>query len=315
MIHEKVDQFWKDVAQAWFAMINSPYKEENFIWLNSRIRIEKKPVVWKSPFEKGLQYIHQLYEENGENIRTKEDLKARYGLTTMQYNSLISAIPQDLKQKWKNNMLDKTVALNSIRSGLQYENACYDQNLLVNKHKQWEQELEIKIDFQIFLQGFKDLYVVTNVAKYRSFQYRMLNWAIITNVHLKHWNIKDTNLCTFCGQEKETYLHLFIFCKYVQELWCSIEKFMDQEMGPEQIYFDTDTVFWTRIVPGNASHMKNFVCLIVKQYIYKKRCTDGKLSYRELRQNIAYIHSMEKFIATKNNKLARHNKKWFTPAD
>ena len=44
-------------------------------------------------------------------------------------------------------------------------------------------------------------------------------YAITTNVQLKWYKIKESERCTFCESEKETLIHLFVRCKYVQPLW------------------------------------------------------------------------------------------------
>ena len=76
-----------------------------------------------------------------------------------------------------------------------------------------------QIDYQTFTNCFQDIRLVTNVPKYGSFQYRLLHRAIITNVHLKHWGKVENDLCTFCEKDRETYLHLFIFCEHVEKIW------------------------------------------------------------------------------------------------
>ena len=68
-------------------------------------------------------------------------------------------------------------------------------------------------EFQTF---FRNIYKVTNNNKLRSFQYRLLNRAIVVNAHLYRWGILDTNLCTFCNLEKETVMHIMYECTYVK---------------------------------------------------------------------------------------------------
>ena len=70
-----------------------------------------------------------------------------------------------------------------------------------------------------YLQGLEDQNKVTNVAKYRSFQFRLLHRAIVANIHLIHWKIINSDLCTMCRLERETYTHLFIYCKQARKIW------------------------------------------------------------------------------------------------
>ena len=69
-----------------------------------------------------------------------------------------------------------------------------------------------------FVKCFTDLLAVTNIPKYRSFQYRLLHRAIVTNVQLHYYKLTNSDQCSFCHMQRETYSHLFIQCKKVIEL-------------------------------------------------------------------------------------------------
>ena len=61
----------------------------------------------------------------------------------------------------------------------------------------------------------------------------------------------------------------------------------------------------------DPTNIKNFLCLITKQYIYQQRCFKKKPILTELRDLIFQIRNIEKFIAKKNNKITKHNHKWY----
>ena len=302
------DPFWKDVAKAWHGA-QGVCKEEIFIWYNSLKRIEDRPIFWKIPYQKGLSYIHQLF--SGSRLKSIPQLEKEFGLTLMQSNSLCSAIPSFIKRKYASEPY-VVVHQIAVTPRVLYEELVLDQSLLFNKWERWQQELDTDIDYTLFLQGFQDIYSVTNVAKYRSFQFRLLHRAIITNVHLFRWGLAESNVCTFCKCEKETYVHLFVYCQCVRDLWVNVEQTMSIVGGLEPIHFDTDTVMWNRVIRNNAEHVKNLICLVTKQYIYRKRCQSSTPEFHELKQIIFNIRAIERYIATKNNKLSKHNKKWKT---
>ena len=74
-------------------------------------------------------------------------------------------------------------------------------------------------------------------------------------------------------------------------------------VGAENIILNT--------VHPNPKHIVNCICLIVKQYIYRKRCGNEKPRFREVRAEIYKLENIEKYIATKNGKLERHQQKWY----
>ena len=50
-----------------------------------------------------------------------------------------------------------------------------------------------------------------------------------------------------------------------------------------------------------VNHVANLIYLIVKQYIYKKRCLGQRLLDEKLIRSIHNVQNMEKYIAIKND--------------
>ena len=77
--------------------------------------------------------------------------------------------------------------------------------IIHNKYMKWIQELgqDPFGSLHDFAQSHCKIYKVTNVTKYRSFQYRLLQRGLVTNIQLYKWDIVEDNLCTFCHQEVE----------------------------------------------------------------------------------------------------------------
>ena len=165
------------------------------------------------------------------------------------------------------------------------------------------------IAYSQFLETFQEIKELTNITKYRSFQYKLLQRAVITNLHLKKWNVLDSSMCTFCGKEEETYLHLFVWCEEVKQLWLNVESFMD-ELSQEPIVFQEDTVLWSHLVAQPVGHLKNFISLVTKHYIYKQRCLKEKLNFEQLKHLIFSLEGIKKYYAIKGNKLNKHQIKW-----
>ena len=67
------------------------------------------------------------------------------------------------------------------------------------------------------------------MAKFRSFQYRVLQRALVTNIELKKWQIKESDLCTNCGEFRETISHLLVECEYSKELWDKVKELVENE--------------------------------------------------------------------------------------
>ena len=307
--------FWCEVLAAWFSFkkcFPETHPSKQIIWLNERIRVNNKPILWRKPIDSGLWYVDQLFCD-GVPIAALNACRT-YDLTLMEYNSVISSIPKE----WR-----KSLGVGGSVDGSWYQCMLCKPNLsqyayqvfvdqeidLSSKIDGWEAELDMSIPRCDFLRCFKDIYLVTNIPKQRSFQYRLLHRAIITNIHLCHWKFIENNLCTFFKSAPESYTHLLIHCIYVKNIWLHLEKFM-YVFNLEHIHFAVDTVMCNRIVQGDTGNVKNLICALLKQYVYRKRCFKELPLYEEFVDTIWSFKNIEKYIATRNNKLSKHYKKW-----
>ena len=184
-----------------------------------------------------------------------------------------------------------------------------DTNLMKKKWEKWKATLGKEIPFNQFLVTFKEIKHLTNITKYRSFQYRLQQRAIVTNIQLKKWKIIGTAACSLCNEQDETYIHLFIECPCVKELWIKLEQFMLQ-YGDESIDFQIDKVLWSRIIATPIGHIKNFMSLVAKHYIYKQCCFNKPIKFEELKSTIIGLKKIERYYAMRSNKLNKHCKKW-----
>ena len=53
---------------------------------------------------------------------------------------------------------------------------------------------------------FQTIKIISLSTKLRSFLYRLLHFALMTNDKLYEWKVVDSKLCTFCSVEPETYV-------------------------------------------------------------------------------------------------------------
>ena len=311
-------KFWNDVIVAWCKFnywSDALYISNQYIWLNSRIKVGEAVVFWQDCYNRGLKYIYQLFE-NGE-ICSAIKIFHKYGLNFFCYNSLIAAIPKDWKFHFKE--ISKTaflpmkpsqyhtLLLNLHPLFFVYKQLNKEPDKILEKKASWAAELGQLIELEYFFNKFKDIYRLTNVNKYRSFQYRMLNGVIITNVKLFQWKVIDTPLCVFCKLEHEKLYHLFLDCKYVQEFWNGVVNFIRQNFQVECMLNYKQIVF-NEI--ADKSKVANFICLVAKQYIYRKRVQNTIPNIVEFERMVIGIENMETFIAIRNGRLNKHRIKW-----
>ena len=309
--------FWSQILHAWSHInyqenVTNPKKQ--IIWNNSHIRIANKPICWPANLQKGLIYLEQLFHQN-ELISCKTAWQT-HGLTIMQYNSLVTTIPKDWRNECKKQsdkieetLYAKLINITHIVSKV-YRLLIAQEDLMCRKCEKLEKDLQMQIPHRDFLAQFKNIVKVTNITKMRSFQYRLLQRSLITNVQLHQWNISDNDKCSFCNESQESVLHLMLFCPKVQQLWLGIEQYM-QQFSKDKIHFATDTVIMNRLIYHPIGHVKNAICLFTKYYIYKQRCLKKELSLNQCKSYIKQIENNEKYYAVKNNRISKHIRKWY----
>ena len=322
------DEFWSDVLLSW-SQYNYFYEksiENQFLWYNSAIQFKGKPFFWKDAYDRGLRFVHQLFEEGGYKSLVK--IQEEFGISVLRYNSLKAAVPREWRNFFTLTPLSTFCPLipsnyDSLvcRSGGEsftrkvYKYMADDVFFIRYKCIKWREELQDLFfdDILNFAKLFRNIYRITNVPKLRSFQYRLLQRGIVTNVQLAAWKITTSPDCYFCHQSQETLTHLFCSCQVVQDFWQGIIEWMQDRFGVKQqeITLSPTSIISNLLVPGVAS-MPNVLCLLAKQYIYRQRCQKGNLSIAAFKRYVQNIENMEKYISIKNDKYSTHLKKWST---
>ena len=315
--------FWKQVLAAWseYNYYLNQRVENQIIWYNSSIRIQNKIFFWRNNYTKGLVYVHQLFREG--HFKTEEQVYQEFALTKMRYNSIKSAIPKD----WKEFFMDTPhitflpmaphnydQAIGQEKSGLSakiYHRINGDKFLVQRKFIKWVEEVGPSFSANLweFCQSHRSIYQITNVPKYRSFQYRIYQRALVTNIDLERWNIIDTNLCNFCQEQEETVLHLLTQCPCITPIWDKIIEYIKNEFKCKEIFTNPAALLKSQIVEKKG-HVANLISLVFKQYIYRQKCLKDTVTFQAFMAHLRKIENIEKFIAVKNNRVAQHHAKW-----
>ena len=250
--------FWVNVLISWaeYNYYNNFRIENQIIWYNSKIRVRDKPVLWRDVYKAGLVFVYQLFEN--QEFKSFSRIQEEYGLSAMRYNSLKSAVPKD----WTRYFLATPIKCFSplppnnyqmlvAKSEKHFSQTVYrflseDITLTHSKYIGWRRELGAEMDETLY--DFRylhlDIYRITNIAKYRSFQYRLVQRGLVTNIQMFKWGLIESNICSFCGQSEETLTHLFYYCNKVQVLWKAVIKYIKEISPCEDIQFTPKAVIF-----------------------------------------------------------------------
>jgi len=316
------DSFYRDIWQAWSILNHRNPKNfdeitEQIIWLNSYIRINNRPIFYRSCIDKEIFRIRDLLNIANE-LMSFDEFSQRYQspLNYLQYYGLIAAIPAEWKQVLRNNDVDESSDVIKINlfeekylSKKLYNKLIDDNTDLMYAKSKCEINFNATFDFKDYENSLVNLYGITPYTKLRSFQYRLLQNGLITNKHLYKWKLIDTPLCSFCAQETENISHLFITCNITARLWTELKNWIKNKGYQKNI--DINNIILNNI-ENDPKHVINLVVLIAKQYIYKTRCLKTLPNIQELVKHVEEIDRIEKYLAVSQNRIQSFKRKWST---
>ena len=156
------NQFWANVLESWskFNYFNNKRIENQIIWYNSCIRINNKTFMWNDVYQRGLKFVHQLFQE--QEFKSSRQVKEEFGLTELRFNSLKVAIPKEWKDYFIENpkstyyplpphnfdLLSTLYSKNLSKKVYEYIGS--DFSLIHNKYVKWTQELGPSLCKDIF---------------------------------------------------------------------------------------------------------------------------------------------------------------------
>ena len=308
--------FWSEALEGW-STINF-YRPQSkaevlkqILWLNSEIRINNYPVLWSKWIHQNIWTIEDIVVPGGTEFKPWADT-AFNGANWLDYVSLTNAIPPVWKCFLKDEVMgqDNTQLYTEVFqspkiSQLLYSKFVAGDSDLVKYANRWITGALPNLDREEYSKNFVSLLKVTKSTKLRDFQYRLLLGKLVFNDDLYKWGKRNSNECTFCGKHCESFQHIFVECEFTSNIWKAIKEMCDQ-FNIEAI-IDINSVFMNSI-NSVTTHIINYICLIIKQYVYRCRCTDNKpVMWSE---EIDRIHDYELFESRNNGQLNRHCKRW-----
>ncbi len=316
------ESFWRDVLTAWChhnyeckTDLNAVLK--SVIWFNSDILVNRKPIFYKKWFQKGIVYIKDLVDDNY-NFLTYNALCIKYNLNVpfTSYWGIIDAIDNKLKGVLKGKINPgKAYTCNyekmlhkQLGSRFYYMEFIKDEQPTSDMAEKWGNMLNRNIPRDEICKILKNIKITTLSTKLRSFQLRLLHCAITTNEKLFKWKILDSDKCTFCNISVETVIHLIWECPVAKHIWNQIETWVKNRSN-RTLNIRLENIVFCKFAPKPLDWV-NTLCLTTTQYLYSCRCLKVIPNFACLKQTFLDMHSLEKYIAIKNNKLKKHEIKW-----
>ena len=256
--------------------------------------------------------MSDLLDDKGSFI-SLEKLQKNYKIKTnfLTYASLQMSIKKNLTtyriEMEKNNPKPiiphniKIFCTSKKRTKHIYNTLIADTIIPLGKRK-WEKHFEIS-DSQ-----WKNIYShpfqYTKSSKLQWLQFRINNHILTTNSFLFKIRKVYTKLCCLCKESEETIIHLLWECQKVQDLLESIvslchSKGITIRLEKKSFIFGL-----------NDSKEINIIFLIIKSYVYRKRCRQESLSIQELLNDCKTHVNTLKYTANQQCKYNEFINQW-----
>ena len=311
---------WGDIMAAW-CLIN--YRKpsnrlevlDQVLWLNSDLRINNRPVCWTSWIQCGILTVKDICTDNNAFINFAE-LNLEPRCSWLEYESIKAAFPmswriylndnEELSEPNHSGYLYDQIAKGTNCTSAVYNMLIEDKNMLRKYYERWcNSNSNFAFVYDDFCKWFNNIYGITKITKYRDFQYRLLLGKIVLNSELYEWGKVTSPLCSFCKDREENFSHFFLECTTTREIWDRLNIWSKGE-----IRIDCIETIIANNVNEVVNHISNFVCLIVKQYLYSCRCTGKTPTYQGCVATIEKHYEIDRFESKEKNCQLKHRKRW-----
>ena len=163
----------------------------------------------------------------------------------------------------------------------------------------WCKTLQISSNFINWKAIYENNYFsTTDETKLRSFQIRLNLRSVVTNIQLAGFDIVDSELCTFCLQHLETYNHLFLNCKIVENFWKDIEDWILTKLRLNIALSSVNKLFGFQ-EKGVGSQFLNSLLLYARFLIYRCKYFNTKPNILQYFNSLSNTKQTEYIIAKK----------------
>jgi exonuclease III len=310
IINRFSNPFWKDVFNAWsnYLKIVKGNKTEKIdiltqsIWHNDNVRVDNKTIMLASWFDKGIVFINDLINSNGE-IYSIVELKNIYNLNTnyLTYYGVCAAVKAYIRSKGLD--LCNTPNYNPIfpfnlKCLVECKSLCV--NLLSPKFKRLKSHDQYE---DILLKEYTDTQWenfhlmaqrCTDSIDLIWFQFRNIHNILTTNSWLYKIGYIESQLCSLCQIYPETVEHIYCECSYAINIWMKLTTWLELSIGRELNINNEHKLLGFK---GKNNNPLNVIILLTKQYLYYQ-FRNGKIPvFNHLKCILSKYYNVTKYTA------------------
>ena len=311
--------FLSDVIKAWYRLKKSSNDTitDEVLWYNTKIKVNKSTVFYKTWSVKGVNFISDLLYEN-QRFMTYNEFTTVHNINCnyMKYFGLVNAVSTCFnKQLMNQNLTHESELMRQIKSvkkttSFAYQSLSNKVNVVPKAQQKWITEFDNMPDSKeiIWKNVYSMPYRCTLDTKTQYLQYRFIHKILPTNTFLYRIGLVDDYKCNFCKTEEETMKHLMWSCNYVSKMWSDVCNWL------KDLNINVNITYWDVCfgIYGNKEYLSflNMIILLLKRYIYRCRVQEMHPLFNDYKNVVIFTEKMEKNIAKNRDKYGSHVKKW-----
>ena len=212
--------------------------ECHHIWNNQFITHNNHSIVYADLLSKSIKTVLDLYNPVG-LLEAWQSISQKFGLENSNFISWYSTM-QCIPREWK-EYIRHTVNLpldnfSDFRDGV-FISGFFTKLSQVKTNQVYDSlarksfipptaEKTLSEKFEIGEELWHKIYMLSSKCsidtRTRVFQYKILNNILYLNKHLYKMKVVESQLCSLCRKENETFEHLFVDCTFTKKLWNSL---------------------------------------------------------------------------------------------
>lgn len=314
--------FWHDVMKHYkkFCVKCSPEDDTEFvsecIHYNINIVMAKKTVHINEWMDNNILRIGDIVDENG-YFYSFDDFQHKYPmlhtnfLTYYGVTRAITAYKNKLDMSIDNNFVNNC---SKAWTSILYGGNRVVYSTLVGTHvvprciEKWTQHCTYQLNWE---NVFMKLHKSTSDMHLRWFQIRLLHRILPTQRYLFLMKIADSPLCTFCGSEQETILHLLWDCRFVQRFWADLLFWLNDKCTHcANFTFSESLVLFGWKQNCKTDKIMDLMILLGKYHIYKCKIQNKIPSTQYFKQTVRQRYVIEKYAHAIAGKIDRFLVNW-----
>lgn len=184
---------------------------------------------------------------------------------------------------------DSTLDISKLSSKKLCSNIILKKQHTVASQRKWDLEFPPPAEKSLadyWHSNYMSAFWSVRETKIQAFQFKVLHRLIPCNKYLKNIRIKESDLCTFCG-EVDTLTHFLFQCSHVQRFWSALCNWTSQNINITLEDISVREYMLGTPKEKPQARAINFILLSCKFYIYRQ-----KLYHNASMELVTFLHEL-----------------------